>query len=86
MRKAYTKLTRQLFDENMNPTGEVEEVVFTSLIADTGKVFHCKTTGFTGGTRIDLGTEDSEENYEEVDDPNFVEVIQAIEDEVSSNV
>ena len=83
MRKEYTKLTRQLFDENMNPTGEVEEVVFTSLIADTGKTFYCKTTGFTGGTRIDLGTEDSEDNYIEVDDPKFVEVIEAIESEVT---
>ena len=83
MRKEYTKLTRQLFDENMNPTGEVEEIIFTSLIVDTGKIFHCLTTGFTGGTRIDLGNEDSEENYIEVDDPKFVEVIDAIESEVT---
>ncbi len=86
MRKEYTKMTRQLFDENMNPTSEVEEAIFTSLIADTGKIFHCKTTGFTGGTRIDLGTEDSEENYVEVDDPKFVEVIDAIESEVNADV
>lgn len=83
MRKEYTKLTHQTFDENMNPTGEVEEVILTSLIADTGKIFHCKTTGFTGGTRIDLGTGDSADNYEEVDDPKFVEVIDALESEVN---
>ena len=83
MRKEYTKLTRQIFDENMNPTGEVEEVILTSLIADTGKIFHCKTTGFTGGVRIDIGTGDSEDNYEEVDDPKFVEVIDALESEVN---
>lgn len=83
MRKEYTKLTRQLFDENMNPTSEVGEVILTSLIADTGKIFHCKTTGFTGGVRIDLGADDSEDNYIEVDDPKFVEVIDAIESEVT---
>lgn len=73
MRREYTKMTRQIFDENMNPTSEVEEVIFTSLIADVGKTFYCKTTGFTGGVRIDIGTEDSEENYIEVDNPSYAE-------------
>lgn len=67
MRKEFTKLTRQVFNESMEATGEVEEVIITSLIADEGKVFYCKTTDFKGGIRIDLGTEDSEENYIEVD-------------------
>ena len=72
MRKEYTKFTRQVFDENMEATGEAEEIIITSLIADEGKIFHCKTTGFTGGVRIDLGTEDREENYIEVNNPNYV--------------
>lgn len=66
MKKEYTKLTRQIFDENMNETSELEEILITSLIADEGKTFYCKTTGFKGGVRIDIGPEDSEENYEEV--------------------
>lgn len=70
MKREYTKLTHQIFDEDMNPVGEVEEVILTSLIADEGKIFYCKTTGFVGGTRIDVGTEDSEDNYVEIDIPS----------------
>lgn len=85
MRKEYTKLTRQIFDENMNATGDIEEVILISLIADTGKRIREKSTGITG-TRVDIGTDGSEDNYEEVDDPNFIEVIEAITNEVSENV
>lgn len=67
MKKEFVKLTRQSFDENMNEIGELEEIILVSLIADEGKTFYCKTTGFTGGVRIDIGPEDSEENYEEID-------------------
>lgn len=85
MTKEYIKMTRQIFNENMEATGEVEEVIITCLIADTGKKIRCIEDGVMG-TRVDIGTNDSEENYEEVDDPNYVEVIQAIESEVSGNV
>lgn len=66
MRKEYIKITSQTFDENMNPIDEVKESVYSSIIADDGKIFHCLRTGFVGGTRIDIGDGDSEENYEEV--------------------
>ena len=85
MKKEYTKLTRQMLDENMKPIGEAEEVTLTSIIADTGKKIKQISTGVMG-TRVDIGVGDSEENYEEVDDPNYVEVINAIETEVSGNV
>lgn len=85
MQKEYTKVTVEKLDENMNPTGETEENIFTSLIADAGKKIKEISTGIMG-TRVDIGTGDSEENYEEVDDPNYVEVINAIETEVSGNV
>ena len=83
MKKEYTKLTRQVYDENMESKEEIEEIILTSLIADTGKKIKQISTGILG-TRVDIGDEDSEENYEEVDDPNYVEVIQAIESEVSA--
>lgn len=73
MKKEYTKLTRKVYNENMEPTGEVGEITITSLIADEGKVFKCISDGFVGGVRIDIGTEDSEANYEEVDDPKHLE-------------
>ena len=85
MIKEYTKLTHQMFDESMEPIGEVEEITLTSLIADTGKKIKQLSTGILG-TRVDIGIGDSEANYEEVDDPNYIEVIQAIESEVSGNV
>ncbi len=84
MRKEYAKMTRQVFDENMEPTSEVEEIILTSLIADTGKKI--KAPNGMLCTRVDIGSNDSEDNYEEVDDPNYVEVIQAIEAEVAGNV
>ena len=85
MKKEYRKITNQTYNEEMQPIGEPDEMIITSLIADTGKVFHHKQTGFTGGTRIDLGTGDSEENYEEIDDPKFTEVIDVIVKEVSED-
>ena len=85
MTKEYAKITRQIYDENMQPIGEVEEVILTSLIADTGKKIKQLSTGILG-VRVDIGDGDSEKNYEEVDDPNYVEVISAIESEVSGNV
>ena len=85
MKKEYTKLTHQIFNENMEAISEVDEKIYTSLIADTGKKIRSKVTGIMG-TRVDIGTSDIEDNYEEVDDPNYVEVIQAIEAEVSGNV
>lgn len=85
MRKEYTKLIRQVYNENMEPTGEVGEIIITSLIADEGKVFKCISDGFVGGTRIDVGTEDSEANYEEVDDPKYLER-QAVEQEVVDKI
>lgn len=85
MKKEYAKLTHQIFDENMNPLGEIEETTVTSLIADEGKKIKQISTGILG-TRVDIGSGDSEENYEEVDDPKYVEVISAIKSEVSGNV
>lgn len=84
MRKEYTKITRQVYNENMEPTEEVE-ITITSLIADEGKTFRCLENGFVGGTRIDLGTNDSEENYEEVDDLKYLER-QAVEQEVVDKI
>lgn len=85
MQKEYTKLTRQVYDENMTPITDIDEVTITSLIADTGKKILCKSNGILC-TRVDIGTNESEDNYEEVDDPNYVEVIQAIEAEVAGDV
>ena len=85
MKKEYTKLTRQAYNENMQPIGEVEENIIITLIADTGKKIKQISTGIIGA-RVDIGIGDSEENYEEIDDPNYVEVIAAIESEVSGNV
>lgn len=85
MKKEYTKLTRQAYNENMQPIGEVEENIIITLIADTGKKIKQISTGIIGSI-VDIGIGDSEENYEEIDDPNYVEVIAAIESEVSGNV
>ena len=85
MQKEYTKVTVEKLDENMNPTGETEENIFTSLIADTGKKIKEISSGIMG-TRVDIGTGDSEKNYIEVDDPKYIDVINAIESEVSGNV
>lgn len=85
MRKEFIKLTRQIFNENMEATSNVEEVIITSLIADVGKKIRCKVDGILC-TGVDIGTEDSEENYEEVDDPKYTEVIAAIENEVANGL
>ena len=85
MKKEYTKVTVEILDENMNPIGGTEENIYISLIADTGKKIKEISSGIMG-TRVDIGSGDSEENYEEVDDPNYMEVINAIESEVSGNV
>lgn len=66
MKKEYTKMTRQAFDADMKPLEDMEEDIMTSLIADEGMTFKDLTTGFVGGVRIDLGPDDSEENYIEV--------------------
>lgn len=71
MRKEYTKVTTQIFNENMEATTEINETILTSLIPDNGKLIREKSTGITG-TRVDLGSNDSEENYEEVNDPRYV--------------
>lgn len=83
MKREYVKITNQSFDENMNPIAEIEETIYVSLIADTGKKILQKSTGIMG-TRVDVGYGDSEDNYEEVDDPVFTEVIDAIESAVNS--
>lgn len=83
MKKEYTKFTSQSLDENMNPTGELEEIIVTSLIAGKGKLIKQLSTGVTG-TRVDIGSSDSEDNYEEVDDPKYIEVIETIVEEVNS--
>lgn len=72
MRKEYTKLTRQVFNENMEVIGEIEEMLRTSLIPDEGKMIMEKATGIKG-TRVDLGTHDSEDNYVEIDADATVE-------------
>lgn len=82
MKKEYTKMTRQVYNEYMEPTGEVEEIIITSVIADTGKVFKCLSNGFVGGTRIDIGTGDSEKNYKEIEAPGHPQ-IQNIEQETA---
>ena len=86
MRKEYTKYIRQPLDENMQAVGEPEVIIVQGLWADTGKRIRNKVNGLlSSGVEFTIGP-DSEENYEEVDDPNYVEVIQAIEAEVSGNV
>lgn len=85
MKKEYVKITRQVYNETMQPIGKAEETSFTSLIAEKGKVFHNKKIGFTGGTRVDIGSDDREENYEEIDDPKYAEVIDTIVEGVSGN-
>lgn len=82
MKKEYTKFTRQNVSATGEPVGELEENTMVSLIADTGRLIKQISTGITG-TRVDIGTGDSESNYEEVDDPNFQAVIDAIVEEVS---
>lgn len=77
MKKEYTKRTIQMFDENMNPMTEIEEIVSVSLIADTGKkIYDARDNTFC--SRVDIGTNDSEKNYTEVDDPTYIEVIDEI--------
>lgn len=66
MKKEYTKFTKEIFDENMNPTGEIEEIITLSLIADEGKKIKQISTGITG-IRVDIGNGDSEENYIEIE-------------------
>lgn len=83
MKKEYAKSTFQKFDENMNPSGEVEEFIIVSLIPEKGKLIREKSTGIMG-TRVDIGAGDSEDNYEEVDDPKYVEVMEALASEVNS--
>ncbi len=82
MKKEYTKFTRQNVSATGEPVGELTENTMVSLIADAGKLIKQISTGITG-TRVDIGTGDSESNYEEVDDPNFQAVIDAIVEEVS---
>ena len=82
MRREYTKTTTQVFDEEMQPIGEMEEVTMVSLIADSGKIFRCKSTGFLGGTRIDLAYREDIENYEEIENPTYAEVVNEIIQEV----
>ncbi len=65
MRKEYTKHTIEKMDENMQPTGEKEEKIFVSLIADEGKRIREKGTGILG-TRVDIGDGSSEDDFEEV--------------------
>ena len=84
MTKEYTTVTVNI----KNEAGEViktEENTFTSLIADTGKKLKEIATGILC-VRVDLGVNATEAQFEEVDDPNYVEVISAIESEVSGNV
>ena len=85
MVKEYTKITIEKLDENQNPTGEMITDIVTSLIADTGKKIKQLSTGIMG-SRVDIGTGDSEANYEEVDDPKYTEVIAAIENEVANGL
>lgn len=85
MKKEYTRLTREVFDENMEPTGETEETIFVSLIADEGKLILQKSTGIKG-TRADIGTEDREENYEEIDDTERQYVEQEVVNEIVEGV
>lgn len=86
MRKEYTKYTSQALNENMEPAGELEEVLVMGLWADTGMKIRNKTTGLlASGVEFTIG-KDSEENYEEVEDPNYAEVIAAIESEVANEL
>lgn len=82
MKKEYIKITREILDENMISTGEVAEKVWTRLTADTGKLIKDTTYGILG-TSVEIGANDSEDNYIEVDNPNYTEVIDAIVDEVA---
>lgn len=85
MKKEYTKLTNQSFDEEMNPIGELEEVTVISLIADKGKLIKQVSTGITG-IRVDIGTNDSEDNYEEVDDSDYIKVVEDIIEEARNGL
>lgn len=66
MRKEFTKVTREVLNENMEPTGEIETVMFLSLIADDGKKIREKATGLLC-TRVDLGADRNETEFEEVE-------------------
>ena len=87
MKKEYTTRITQVFDENMDPVSGPAETITTSLIAESGMVFRDKRNGFVGGIRIDLGTADSEENYEEVKNPYLTDdVVDTIKDQAISEV
>lgn len=73
MRKEYTKLIIEKYDENMNPTGEVEETVVVGIWADEGMLIRSKTDGVCAtGVEFTFG-ERSDDEFEEVDNPNYVE-------------
>lgn len=85
MKKEYTKFTRQNVSATGEPVGELEENTMVSLIADAGKLIKQISTGITG-TRVDIGTGDSESNYEEVDDPNWTKVTAEYRKQLASEV
>lgn len=92
MRKEHTKLIVEKYDENMNPTGEVEETIVVGIWADQGMLVRNKETGLTAkGVEFTLG-EHSDEEFEEIEDPNYVgelytldEASEIISQEVSDN-
>lgn len=73
MQKEYRTETIEFYDEVLNengdttyePTGYKKDVIITVLIADEGKHF-VDRNGYRLGNRIEVGTEDSEDNYTEV--------------------
>lgn len=59
------------YDENgdileQTDTGEVDRITELHIYADEGKTFIDKATGGKAGTHIQIGTNDSIDNYEEV--------------------
>lgn len=47
-------------------TGEIDHITELHIYADEGKMFIDKATGVKAGTHIQIGTNDSINNYEEV--------------------
>ena len=72
MRKEHTKLIIEKYDENMNPTSEVEETIVVGIWADQGKLIRNKLTGLSAtGVEFALGEHDVDD-FEEIEDPNYV--------------
>jgi len=84
MKKEFTTVTSETKDERGNII-EAITTEFVSLIAEPGKKIRQISTGITG-TRVDIGTMDSEGNYEEIIDATIAQIEQDYRDKLAAEV